>query len=99
MKMSDKVKLAASAVMLGAAVGVATAKPAGPGNPTPGWEYGRINCGPFGPGNPAGNYKGCLDCCLKQYRDSPTFTAADLFDCQLYCDWIFNIPGTVVTMP
>jgi len=39
MKMSDKVKLAASAVMLGAAVGVATAKPAGPGNPTPGWEY------------------------------------------------------------
>ena len=88
-------------LLLGAGLAYAqVGRPPGPGNPTPGWEYGRLNCGPYS-GNPPPTKPrtrgDCYACCWLQYQTNPAFTLANYTDCLTYCDWIHNVPGTVVT--
>lgn len=74
-------------------------RPPGPGNPTPGWEYGRLNCGPFSGSPPPSKprtWEECVACCNFAHALDPMwFTTQMRNDCLTYCDWVHGRPATV----
>ena len=61
---------------------------------TPGWEYGRANCGPVA-NLPITNRAACLACCQAKEDGSlndPRWTPADTANCKAYCNAVFGTP-------
>lgn len=93
----------AALALLGSSLGIAapapptpTPLPPGPGNPTKGWEYGRLNCGPGAV--PGTTLLDCLACCIDANEATPpTLTRVGMADCMTYCKFIFGVPNTPVT--
>ena len=88
-------KRAALSIGCGFVVGcaLAIAKPPGPGNPTPGWNFGRINCNQYSSPS-VKTWEECMACCDRAAGISGD--GNDVLDCKVYCDWIHG-RGAVVT--
>lgn len=61
---------------------------------TPGWEYGRGNCGPVSPSK-IKSLDECTACCQAKEDASlndPTWTPGETSNCKKYCAAVFGTP-------
>lgn len=79
MNQRDKIMLSASAVV----VGIASAIAWGVDPTSPGYNYGRINCGPM-TNNVIRTQQACRNCCTKAEQEG-ALPNNQLSDCLSYC--------------